>query len=203
MVREEFRLLRKQRRVWLLEDPFASERLQLTTFLGGSDPHGRVVKLGQLIAHVNARFAVTFITDDRNATALAKIPHPPYQTWHTQAPTGKLADSLATTHVAVVAAGTSLNDVIGAGLPPMMIKVAENQSQNYRTAQELGLAVPLGELNRLNLDTGAAPKIASFLKRPNRLQEMVEAGSRVIDGEGASRVADAIDALASRIRKTF
>jgi UDP-2,4-diacetamido-2,4,6-trideoxy-beta-L-altropyranose hydrolase len=102
-----------------------------------------------------------------------------------------LAPLMSAADLAIGAAGTTTWERCCLGLPALTMSIAENQRPIADGSQLGGFAV--------NLGTGAtvtpeilARGIEHLLNNPSVLQQMSQAGMRLVDGKGAERVAQAL-----------
>jgi spore coat polysaccharide biosynthesis predicted glycosyltransferase SpsG/RimJ/RimL family protein N-acetyltransferase len=105
---------------------------------------------------------------------------------------GGLTEQIAAADVAVSGAGSTPYELACAGVPALLVSVADNQLPVGRAFAEAGIA--LFEDARENLDSEALQHAISRLADANVRRTMAEAGPRAIDGYGAFRVAAALRA---------
>ncbi len=99
---------------------------------------------------------------------------------------------MAAATIYVGSAGTTAIQAACAGVPAVLLPVADNQVPQAQALQAAGCAVAcdLADLEALG------GQVRSLLDDPSKQQRMSRAGKRLIDGQGASRVAQALVALA-------
>lgn len=90
--------------------------------------------------------------------------------------------------LAISAAGQTVHELTAAGVPALLLEVADNQHGNATTASELGLAVNLGPFDAIKKEVFLDAFIALSNNRTAR-RRMSEKGRLLIDGRGAKRLA--------------
>jgi UDP-2,4-diacetamido-2,4,6-trideoxy-beta-L-altropyranose hydrolase len=102
-----------------------------------------------------------------------------------------LADLMASADIGIGAGGTTTWERLCAGLPSLVISVADNQGQICRELSEAGLIRYMGEAEHVT-----APDIAAQLKRIQAELPDVEMqrlnGQLAVDGLGVKRILDAL-----------
>lgn len=95
--------------------------------------------------------------------------------------------------MALTSAGTTLYEMAAAGLPAIAFSLYDNQIDNIKRVNEKGCIYSLGWHEELNV--GKIEEAVKSLADDKALrQEMSRAGSKWIDGRGASRIAKYIKA---------
>jgi spore coat polysaccharide biosynthesis predicted glycosyltransferase SpsG len=102
-----------------------------------------------------------------------------------------LADALALASVAVVAGGVTLYEACALGTPVVAVPVVPAQRTAIRAAARAGAAVPA------TLDS-AARAVTALLDHPRVANAMGRRAHRLVDAEGARRLATALRALVAR-----
>jgi UDP-N-acetylglucosamine:LPS N-acetylglucosamine transferase len=102
-----------------------------------------------------------------------------------------VAAVLAGADAAVTAGGSTVFQLAALGTPALAVAQYGHQRANIDRAVAAGAAVDLGQREALSADRLAAA-IAGLDADPGRRRAMSEAGRRLVDGEGARRVADLI-----------
>ena len=97
------------------------------------------------------------------------------------------------TDIAISAAGQTLYELAVTGTPTVAIQVADNQAPNMRGFAEEGCIESVVAGNRKDAGEATANKVAALINDQQRRLAMSAAGRRLIDGQGARRVARAID----------
>ncbi|KAA5802373.1 UDP-2,4-diacetamido-2,4,6-trideoxy-beta-L-altropyranose hydrolase [Alkalicaulis satelles] len=186
LIRPEFAAARRERKPGPLArlllapggtDPVNMAGAVLEALAGRSDLHITVV-LGAGAPHVEAvsRLLVQrgdrgrLITDSRDMAGL-----------------------MASHDLAIGAGGMSALERAVMGLPSLIITLADNQFLAARTLDEAGAAVLIGDARAPGWTAALAPALEA-LADPERRVKMARAGLALVDGQGAGRVAEALDA---------
>ena len=122
-------------------------------------------------------------------------PLPPRCRWIV-APAG-MADALATAAVAVVAGGLTLYEACALGTPIVAMPVVPAQRFTIRAAAAAGAAIDASASTPAQTLTRAADGVVRLLTRPGEAARQGARASRLVDGEGAARVARHLEALAA------
>jgi UDP-2,4-diacetamido-2,4,6-trideoxy-beta-L-altropyranose hydrolase len=101
--------------------------------------------------------------------------------------------------VAISAAGSTCWELAYLGVPFGTIVVADNQKQVADELATAGVAVHFGRARELTSEKLAAP-IASLMANPDQRRMMVEHGRGLVDGQGATRVVEAMALAGLRFR---
>jgi spore coat polysaccharide biosynthesis predicted glycosyltransferase SpsG len=100
---------------------------------------------------------------------------------------GGLLEAIRAADVAVSAAGVTAYELACAGVPAVLIAIADNHMPLIRAFERLGAAVAVdGRGGRIDANA------VRVLGDPQRRAAMAAAGPRVVDGRGADRAADAL-----------
>jgi len=185
----------------LLRDEFRQSRArasvrtgvvkQVVVFFGGSDPTNETEKAIEAIRRLNpAGIEVDVIVGasnpmkERIAALCADLP---YMRFHCQV--DDMAHFLVDADLALGAAGVSSWERLALGVPALVAAVADNQIENMRQLDELGVAVGLGVSRNVTVE-GLAQAIGNLLSSPRIVSAMSEKALGLVDGEGVSRVVD-------------
>jgi len=172
-------------------DPPSGRPRRLLVSLGGGDPLGLTDRLlDAMLPFDDIEVRVTrggLVADGPDGDIVARGEG-------VTAVTGDLADSLAWADLAILGAGTSLWEAAHLGLPVIAVVVADNQTATSESARKAGFA-----LRRDGRDANAIPDtladVRSLLFDRNRLDAMSDAGRRLIDGRGVSRVWERLEGM--------
>ncbi|MDQ3689150.1 MAG: UDP-2,4-diacetamido-2,4,6-trideoxy-beta-L-altropyranose hydrolase [Chloroflexota bacterium] len=100
----------------------------------------------------------------------------------------RMAPLLATAAIAIVGSGTTTLECAALGVPMVAVRIADNQMRVASALDKLGLAVVVDAEDVQRAALAAAELAADHARR----SAMAEAGPRIVDGQGASRVAGAM-----------
>jgi UDP-2,4-diacetamido-2,4,6-trideoxy-beta-L-altropyranose hydrolase len=98
---------------------------------------------------------------------------------------------MAASDLAVTAAGSSVLEMLRLGVVPLMVTVADNQRGIARAVQRAGAGLDLGPAEALRGE--ALPAALTSAVRTRRT--MAAAGRRLVDGQGALRVARTLERI--------
>ncbi|MGZ4478099.1 MAG: PseG/SpsG family protein [Nocardioidaceae bacterium] len=180
----------------------ASEPLKVLGFFGGTDHLGIGPVLAQVLVDTGRPFDATFVTTDAGLRERidAVVPGPD-QRLGTVGPTDRLADLVAAADLVLCGAGTSVWEVCALGRPAAVVCLADNQEEAYERLVDTGAVLGLGHASELCGD----PDPVDFRRRLGELladaplrRRIAATGWHMIDGQGKTRVADALLALSRR-----
>lgn len=100
-----------------------------------------------------------------------------------------LADDIGHADVVLTAAGQTLYELAALGRPAVVIPLAANQLPQLVAFERAGTAVSAGALGDAAIVEKAVRIICELGDNPDRLRQMAVAGPRLVDGQGAIRVA--------------
>jgi len=141
--------------------------------LGGASPADELARLERLVR--------------------AAVPGAEVVTFGPGATVDGVADVLASVDLAVAAAGTTTWELLAWGVPALLVALAANQEPVADAVGAAGVA--------LRLDAaGAEQQIASTAADADLRQALASGGQRLVDGDGARRVAVALRAAAAATR---
>jgi len=192
----------------LLRDEFRQARTQVSVrtgvvrrvvvFFGGSDPTNETEKAIEALRRLNPPgIEVDVIVGasnpmkERIAALCADLP---YMHFHCQV--DDMARILAEADLALGAAGVASWERLALGVPSLVTAVADNQIENMRQLDGLGVAVGLG-VSRDVTEERLSLAIGNLLSSPAIVSAMSEKALGLVDGEGASRVVDRLVEMAA------
>ncbi|SFI13246.1 Spore coat polysaccharide biosynthesis protein SpsG, predicted glycosyltransferase [Streptosporangium canum] len=165
-------------------------------FFGGTDAAGAApVVVGELIA-TGVPFLATAVTPRERA--LDHLRPAGGQTVRRIPPTDDLPRLIAAADLVVTAAGSSMWELLYLGKAAALVWVAANQRPGYEEVVSRGLAAGLGHLDAVAGTAGPARAcLRDLLTSARARAELGARGPALVDGEGRSRVADALLSLIS------
>jgi spore coat polysaccharide biosynthesis predicted glycosyltransferase SpsG len=110
-------------------------------------------------------------------------------------PAGRLHASLATAGVAVVAGGLTLYEASALGAPVVAVAVAPAQRLATRAFADAGAIVDASAPSRARTISRAAAAVARLVGAPADAAALGRAAGAIVDGRGATRVADRLRQL--------
>lgn len=153
---------------------FSDRRLRLTVVVGPLNPHRTV--LSELAAGLAATHDVEICIDPPDLPAI-----------------------LISADVAISAAGTSCWELACLGVPMLLVVAADNQQAGAAALAEKQLAIVLGPHAALDTNNLLGPLRTILTDSGERARLSVSAG-KLIDGQGAGRVAERMAAWPVRLR---
>lgn len=174
--------------------------LRVFAFFGGTDAFGAGPVLTKAMVSTGRPFELRVVgATDELHRELSAIETGPGQRVTPIGPTSGLAAEVAAADVVVSAAGTSSWELLCLGAACAFVCVADNQEQAYDRIVELGAVAGVGHLSRLRADPAPGVEVLSELFADVAAQDRLRAaGSRLVDGRGRERVADAVVRLLGR-----
>lgn len=186
------------------ETPPAATPPRVLCVFGGTDAYDAAPVVVPLVLATGRPVHVVAVAARPDlAAALERLTVGPGQRLDVIEPTPDLARLAAGCDAAVVAAGTSMWELLCLGVPFAVVTVADNQRPGYETVVAQGVALPLGSLSALSVEPSERATATRVLD--NLLTDAVgrasraAAGAAMVDGHGRVRVVTALlDRLASR-----
>jgi spore coat polysaccharide biosynthesis predicted glycosyltransferase SpsG len=164
------------------------ETLRIAVVAGGSDPHKLVNEIARLLVTFNEEFEVILFSNDAHELTLDSRFRYVQLSQDLDKQTQN-ADLILTT------ASTSSLEFLARGFSVGIACAVDNQKQNFRVLDELGVAAPFGHYNsekKWDLDREKIYALITSIE----LRENLRINARgLIDFEGARRLADAIALL--------
>jgi spore coat polysaccharide biosynthesis predicted glycosyltransferase SpsG/GNAT superfamily N-acetyltransferase len=159
--------------------------------MGGTDPVGLAPAAVGVLARTGLALAVTVIAQGENAGRARSAAEGSLLSLDILAPAEDLATLMSTQDLVVSAAGTSIWELCCIGVPAAVVWAVDNQRQGYDQVVAAGVAIGLGGPG-LGADESADERAVDLLKTAltdARVRaELVTAGRRIVDGQGAWRV---------------
>jgi UDP-2,4-diacetamido-2,4,6-trideoxy-beta-L-altropyranose hydrolase len=190
-----YALLRREfwgRRGWKRGVPDVARRVLVT--LGGSDPDNVTLKVIEALGRVRVPGLEALVVVGGGNPHRAELEAAAQNSGaavRLRADVTDMSEPMAWADVAVSAGGSTNWELAVAGLPSCCTILADNQVQVARSLEERGVAVNLGWA-----PTWAPGRLALVLEdlihNPRRRGEMSRQAQRLVDGEGASRVVEAM-----------
>lgn len=169
---------------------------RVVVFFGGSDPTNETEKAIEAIRRLNpAVIEVDVIVGASNpmkeeiAALCADLP---YMHFHCQV--DDMAHFLVEADLALGAAGVSSWERLALGVPALVVAVADNQIENMRQLDGLGVAVGLGVSRNVTVER-LSLAIGNLLSSPRIVSAMSEKALGLVDGEGVRRVLRQMEAI--------
>jgi len=188
LLRPEFQIARKKLRV---RDGTVR---QVLIFFGGMDAHNETSKAIEAITSINRPdLTVDVIVGATNPnlenirSICARLAH--VRLHHNP---GNIAELIANADLSIGAAGATAWERCCLGLPSIMISLAMNQESIAHALADDGLAIYLGKRAAVTAGMITAA-VEELMRNPDRMKAMGRACAELTDGNGAKRVACALD----------
>jgi spore coat polysaccharide biosynthesis predicted glycosyltransferase SpsG len=106
---------------------------------------------------------------------------------------------MARADLAITGGGSTVYESAYLGLPSILLELADNQAAVCRAMDAAGTARFAGRASQLNA-IALGQMVARLLSNPDERRAMSQAGQSLVDGQGAERVAAALESLAAKSR---
>lgn len=193
MLRREFRAAMKQVRA-TARPARPGEPVRVLVTMGGADIHhmtGKVLHalsgLNDRAFHVRAVVGAAYPDFDALVAALPAGPHRLECLRNVE----NMPELMQWADLAVTAAGSTCWELLGLGVPMLVVVVAENQARIGRLLGERGIATDLGWYDAWS-DERFVGEVRRLTADPARIDRFREAGRRLVDGDGVDRLLDAM-----------
>lgn len=172
-------------------------RPRVLAFFGGTDPFGAAPVVAGALAGTGVPCDATVVAATPEvAGAVTAVPVPDGQRRRVIAPTDDLARLVTAADLVVAASGTSVWELACLGAAAALVCVVDNQRVGYSRAVRTGAVAGLGELAALRRDPAPATAVLRrLLTDPAVRTRLHTAAWHLVDGRGASRVADVLAEL--------
>lgn len=134
--------------------------MEATVVVGGSNPHRTSLEF----LATSSRFPVKIVVDAKDMPRL-----------------------MAEVDIAISAGGSTTYELVFMRLPMLTIVLADNQKAVATSLEKCGCSVNLGTLDSLKDET-VVREVSTLMDNATARTSMADAGSKLIDGEGADRV---------------
>lgn len=119
---------------------------------------------------------------------------------HLHVDASNMADLIAAADLVVSAGGTTCFETAALGVPALLIRTVPNQRPNTAGWERLGAAVDLGNIDQLTPES-LGQQILTVSADSAKRTAMSDAGRRVVDGQGAKRIVEALCIDPAGVRK--
>jgi len=172
---------------------------RILVFFGGSDPTNETEKVIDTIEHLDlSDIQIDVVVGSGNplgerleqrCLAMPNV--------HFYCQVNNMAMLMAQADLALGAAGVASWERLAMKLPALLVAVADNQRENMRQLDQLGVAVALGTSSDVT-EVDILRAITSLLSDPAKIRNMSLKAAGMVDGKGANRVAERLMARAGR-----
>ncbi|SNY72628.1 PseG/SpsG family protein [Paractinoplanes atraurantiacus] len=172
---------------------------KVVAFFGGTDAYRAAPAIARLLAETEAPLDATIIgANEELRQELYAVAPAEGQRFEIIPPTDDLPKLLAGADLAVSASGTSTWELLCLGLPAALVWVVDNQILGYDRTLARGFAAGIGQLGHFGPD--AVTTLRTLLTDPALRTDLARKAWAAVDGQGVSRVADALLAKAGSPR---
>ncbi|XVV13162.1 PseG/SpsG family protein [Actinoplanes sp. CA-131856] len=169
---------------------------KVVAFFGGTDAYRAAPAIARLLALTEAPLDATIIgANEELRQELHTVTPAEGQRFEIIPPTDDLPKLLAGADLAVSASGTSTWELLCLGLPAALVWVVDNQILGYDRTLARGFAAGIGQLGHFGPD--AVTTLRTLLTDPALRTDLARKAWAAVDGQGVSRVADALLAKAA------
>lgn len=168
-----------------------NEVVHVLVTLGGGDRIGLMPDLLRQLDRLPESFAVTAIIGPffANRPAVEAAAAACTRRVTLQYAPGTVRDLMLDADLAISAAGQTLYELACAGCPNVAVAMAENQVEQVRAFAEANIVFSAGQVHDPDILGAIAAAFATLQSNPTRRRAMSKAGRRLVDGQGARRVA--------------
>ncbi len=182
----------KERPAALAKRKSVPQKPNLLVTLGGGDNSAELKTIALALEKVaqTQDFSLRVIAPDKDAALFQSLPDVEHVSFTTQ-----MAQHMAEADYCIGAAGGTSWERCCLGLPTLVIKVAENQKDNFEYLQKVEAAIAV------SCDAEAlAEQVIRLMGSESLRLKLVEQSSQLCDGRGASRVKDHLLARSITLR---
>lgn len=155
---------------------------------GGSDPYNSVLEIARVLHDIENPFVVFLFT---NMTINLVIDER-----FTYVPIGdRLEEITRDCDLIFTTSSTSSLEFLARGLPIGVVKVADNQDQNYNLLGQLGAAALIGTRSNEDIWNLNSALICQLIESPEIRESLISKSHNLIDFNGSSRIIEAIKSL--------
>ncbi len=167
---------------------------QVLVTLGGADPQQLMPQLLRLLDDVPGDFGVTAVIgpyfEDREAIRQTAI-RMQRRVRVLESPTA-LRERMLESDLAISGGGQTLYELARAGCPTVAIQVGSDQAGQLQALADAGCVRSIGHVEQGDALLRVREAVVSLLADAPARHALVQAGQRLIDGQGAARVAGAL-----------
>lgn len=161
--------------------------------IGGSDP-GPTVGVIQALAHLGAgalEGVVVVGPSNSSVEMIGAAVQASGVSLRMETDVRNMPELMNWADIAVASAGTISWEFAFMGVPALLLVLADNQQAIASSLDGAGAAINLGRGPDVSAEA-IASAVAGILRDPERMARMAERGQSLVDGQGASRVVQAI-----------
>ena len=179
----------------------SAEVRNVLVILGGMDQYDLMPKILNLLDSVNGDFTVTAVAGPyfHNIDAIQAAAKNATRTINVISSPGTVDRLMLEADLAISAAGQTLYELAATGCPTIAVAVAANQKGHLEALAEIGIVLDAGDATgNTDIMTKIRKALGSSLLDSDARYAMAAAGQRLVDGQGAQRVAQTVLAEITR-----
>lgn len=166
--------------------------------LGGADPHNLMPRLLRMIGELPVPLEITAVIGPyferrEEVKAAAESVSAPVRL--VESPTS-VRPFMEEADLSVSAAGQTLYELARVGCPTVSFVMGSDQAEQLEAIARAGCVLSAGDARQGDLCGRVREALTGLLNNGSRRSAMTEAGQRLVDGQGAHRVAEALMAMA-------
>ena len=175
-------------------EPTVAAPPRVFAVFGGTDAYGAGPHAVAALAATGLPFDATVVAPRPELVeAMQVVPLADGQRVTLIGPTSRLAAAVVASDLVISASGTSTWELLCLGAVTGLVCVVDNQLMGYRRAVATGAAAGIGVLSQLSRNPAqAAPVLRRLLTDSAERSRLAAAGWRLVDGQGRTRVAEAL-----------
>lgn len=171
----------------------STRRRSLLIMMGGSDRAGFTLRSVAALDGGDEEFDGTIVIGPAfsQTEELTRLLRSAKRRYTVERDPPDLVRLMAESGIALIAFGMTAYELAVLGVPSVAMSLTEDHAQSASAMHDLGMIRSLGVLNPQS-DDRIAKNVDALLRDETARQRMAETARRVMDGRGASRVADAL-----------
>jgi len=171
------------------------ERVLIT--VGGSDPHGLTARLMRWTSDVLGPIAQDVVIGPlfENAEAVQQTAQASPETILLHENPKDMRTLMLRADLALCGGGQTSYELAATGTPSIAVRTADNQTVNLKGLSGSGILVWAGDANDADLESKIAHELKSLAGDAFRRNAMSRKARALVDGQGAGRVAQALEGL--------
>lgn len=174
---------------------------KVLVLMGGSDPGNASEKVLEAMSGIPQPLEIIVVAGPGNlhCDELVWKAHGLHQVQIVRNPES-IADLMLWANAAVSAAGSTVWEMCRLGLPAALVSIAENQVPGAQELDRRGIAIYLGQAEKV-YGVQLARELHLLLLSPERRDRMSKLGQELVDGQGSRRVVGAMVGTELKIRR--
>jgi UDP-2,4-diacetamido-2,4,6-trideoxy-beta-L-altropyranose hydrolase len=190
LLREEFACVQNQKKV------IPKQARNILVSLGGSDPANQTLKVLQALTVLDEPLTAYVVlgTSYNQETSLQALIAQQGGHFSIFKDVIDMSGLMAWADLAISGGGSTCWELACAGVPNLILVLAENQRRNAIGLSQVGISVNLGWWEEVSVEV-IAEATAMLIANPGQREAMSRAGKALVDGRGVERVVAAIERI--------